>query len=349
MATTQTEDTENHVEEPGHDIEEQTQEGPKAEEFPPLFEDEGESLSEEELIGDDTPESEEGTVPPPPEGDEEPPEKSEEESEEDAEDTPTADKKPPEGYVSLKALHEERGKRQYLASEVESLKSEISQLKDISPAEKQGDDFKILSDAEFQDLLDEDPSEAILYDRRLRVHETTLSSQAEALRTDQVIIDQSTKAMLEAVPHIYDSDSTINEDLARFAVEQGFNEQFLPALTDPRTKIIIPGSTEPVLLGEAAVGQVKMLHNLFQHTSNDEDRAAIDDEIKAAVVKDRKETTDRVTKQIMAKFKAAPSNDYQSLGDVPGSETEPFDVTKRLTSAQVDKLPAHERRAYLGG
>ena len=361
MGTTITEDTDNHVEVVEHAPEDQTDEGPEAQDFPPLFEDESEALTEEQLTGDEEAlESEEEAASPPPEGDEKPPE---EKASEEGDDTPPGDKppedkppedeakedgKPPEGYVPLAALHEERGKRQYLSTELETLKAEIKELKDVPQAPKEGE-FKVLSDKEFQDLLDEDPTEAILYDRRLRVHETGLSQKAEAQRADQAIIDQSARLMREAIPQIYDSNSTINNDLSKFAVEQGFDEQYLPVLTDPRTKVIPPGSNEPVLLGDVAVGQVKMLYNLYQQKSNSGDRAAIDKEIEVAVAKDRKETTDRVTKQIVAKFKATPTQDYHSIGDIPGGGDEPFDVSKTLTAAQVDKLSETQKRQYLGG
>ena len=89
-----------------------------------------------------------------------------------------------------------------------------------------------------------------------------------------------------------------------------------------------------------------MLYNLFQRRSNDGDRAAIEKDVTDRVTK---EVTDKVTKEIMAKFKATPSQEYQSLGNVPGSGDEPFDVTKNLTSAQVDKLTESQREKYLGG
>lgn len=349
MGTTQSTDTDNHVEDVEHSVEDQTNEGPEAQDFPPLFEDESESLTEEQLTGKEkAPEGEEAATPPP-EGDETPPEEkaSGDEPEKKAEpgDTPKEDDKPPQGFVPLAALHEERGKRQYLSSEIEALKTEIAQLKD-APSLPKEDEFKVLSDTEFQDLLDEDPTEAILYDRKLRVYESEQAKQAEIANRDQAIIDRSTHAMREAVPQIYDPDSTINNDLTKFAVEQGFDAQYLPVLTDPRTKIIPPGTKEPVLLGDVAVGQVKMLYNLFQQRSNDGDRAAIEKDVTDRVTK---EVTDKVTKEIMAKFKATPSQEYQSLGNVPGSGDEPFDVTKNLTSAQVDKLTESQREKYLGG
>ena len=76
------------------------------------------------------------------------------------------------------------------------------------------------------------------------------------------------------------------------------------------------------------------------------DRAAIEKEVTDRVTK---EVTDRVTKEIMAKFKASPAQEYQSLASVPGNGDEPFDITKNLTPAQVDKLTPAQRRAYLGG
>lgn len=361
--TTKTSDPENHVEEVDHNLENQTDEGPETQDFPALFEDETESLSEEDLTGDkETPESEKEAVPPPPEGDEPPkdkppeeksekPEKELEKKEEPAKEELDKDEpdkeKPPSGFVPLAALHEERGKRQYLSQEVDGLRQEILTLKE-TPKGTKSDGFKVLSDKEFEELLEENPTEAILYDRQLRVHEAGEVRKSDVQRADEAIINESTRAMREAVPQIYDPGSTINDDLTKFAVEQGFDEQYLPVLTDPRTKIIPPGSDEPVLLGNVAVGQVKMLYNLYKRGDNS-DRAAIDEEIAAAVKKDRKETTDRVTKEVMAKFNATPSQEYHSLGDIPGSGDEPFDVSKDLSEKQIDDLPEAQRRRYLGG
>ncbi len=359
--TTKTSDPKNHVEEVDHNLEEQTNEGPKAQDFPPLFEDESKSLSEEDLTGDEkTPKSEEKAATSPSKGDENPPKEKAPEEEKDEpkekegavekkidekpKSEPVDDDKPPEGFVPHGALHEERIKRQHLSGENETLRAEIAELKSTPKAPKDGD-FKVLSDAEFQELLEEDPTEAILYDRRLRVHEAGEAREADVQRTEEAIINQSTQAMREAVPQIYDPDSTINDDLSRFAVEQGFDEQSLPVLTDPRTKIIPPGSNEPVLLGNVAVGQVKMLYNLYKRGDNS-DRAAIEKEVTERVTK---EVTDKVTKEIMAKFNATPSLEYHSLGDIPGSGDEPFDVSKNLTEKQIDNLSEAQRRRYLGG
>lgn len=347
MATTITEDLNNHVEEPEAPEENQTTDGPELQEFPPLFEDE-EEHSEEELIGEpeEAPEGEEEAVTPPPEGEEEePPEKDAEEGKPEEEGEPKDDK-PPAGYVPLAALHEERGKRQFLAQEIETLKQELQFLKESPPKDqKPEEEFRVLSDQEFQELLEDDPAEAILYDRRLRVYEAEQARKLEQERIEKEIVDRSAKAMLEVVPDLYDPNSTTNQELSKFAVEQGFNEDYLPVLTDPRTKIIPPGADEPVLLGDVAVSQVKMLYNLYQKAKSS-DRAAIEKEVTDRVTK---EVTDRVTKEIMAKFKASPAQEYQSLASVPGNGDEPFDITRNLTPAQVDKLTPAQRRVYLGG
>jgi len=349
--TTETIDPQNHVEEVEHQPEDQTNEGPETQDFPPLFDDESEALTENQLTGEEeSPESEEEAVSPPPEGEEtkqadEDEQKVEAEEEEKADGDAQEDDKPPQGFVPLAALHEERGKRQYLSQEVETLKTEIQTLKQSPQPLKTDSDFKVLSDEEFQELRGDDPEEAIAYLGRLRAYDIDQARKADIANREQAIIERSTQAMRDAIPEIYNAGSTINEDLSKFAVEQGFSEEYLPIMTDPRTKVIPPGSDEPVLLGDVAVGQVKMLHNLFQQRANNTGRAAIEKEVTARVTK---EVTDKVTKQIMTKFKATPPEEYRSLGDIPGGE-EHFDVTKNRTAKEVDRMSEAQRRVYLGG
>ena len=360
--TTQTEESAQEQEtqtQEKQNVDDLTREGPEPKDFPPLFDDEPEGYTEAQLTGEDEEEEASGEednseTPPPsddqtksedPKGDEKEDDETKEEKEEEEGDAV----KPPPGYVPLAALHEERGKRQLLSQEIDALKSEVQTLKQLPLGEekKTEEEFKVLTDEEFAELLEDDPTEAILYDRKLRAYEAKQAAEAQRQAQEQVIIDRSVKAMTEVIPDIYDPQSSTNAELSKFALEQGFDEAFLPVLTDPRTKVIPPGQTDPVLLGEAAVGQVKLLYSLYQQRNND-NRNALEAEIEAKLTP---VITERVTKELMSKIKTSDNNPpgFTSLGEAPGAGDEPFDITKNLTAEQVDKLSPAKRRAYLGG
>jgi len=329
--------------------------------FDALFEDESDGFTEDQLTGEEgeeglteegkqsadekdkgskekeSPQAEEKAAAPEPKGDEKPPEKAEEKE--------VVDEKPPVGHVPLQALHEERTKRQDLALEVETLRQEVQRLteEDKAPDEE---GFKVLSDGEFQELLDDDPAAAILYDRKLRVHEAKQSEATRQQQEEQTVVDSSFSAMREAIPDLYEPSSQTNKNLTDFAVQHGFNADFLPVLTDPRTKVIPPGGTEPILLGNVAVGTVKMLHTLYGSTQGN---AVSREEFDQALITKEKEVTDRVTKELIQKFKAGPTPTFNSLGDVPGSGEQDFDVSRTLTDDQIKHLTPDQKEKYLGG
>ena len=101
-------------------------------------------------------------------------------------------------------------------------------------------------------------------------------------------------------------------------------------LTNPATKIILPGETEPLLLGEQAAHMIKFL----------------------ATVKGLKPDTDSIRQQleseILAKLKKPGS--YVPLDAIPSAkDSQPVIPGKILSDAEYAKLSPAEQEAYLSG
>ena len=313
----------------------------QAVEFESLFD---EGVSDAELMGEEEQtekpsEAKEEPAPSPPKDVKE----SEKEPETPKEEEPQADEgqqdKPPKGFVPIQALHQERTQRQVMAQQLQQLQAQLDAAKTAKPETDKPEadgEFKVLSESEFNELLEEDPVEAIKYDRKLRSWETQQAEKANAAKAEQSIIDRSISMMVEAVPGLYDQENDTNEQLTNFAAEHGFTDlDGLSIVTDPRTKVIPVNGGKPQLLGETAAHFVTLLSNLFQTTKNGD--KAKDSTLKA-----------EVTKELLSKLKQSPAGQHVSLGDIPGGDT--IDVTAGpMTEAQYAKMSAEDKRRYLGG
>lgn len=321
--------------------------------FEPLFD--TESVSDAELMGEEEGEQPKGDQQKqkPSETKEEPatpPPKDEKKQDEPKEEPPTEDK-PPKGFVPIQALHQERGQRQMLTQEVQQLRSELEALKsgkqqteDGLIAEPAADDFKVLSEAEFNDLLEEDPVEAIKYDRKLRVYEAKKAEKARAESSEREMIERSIGMMAEAVPGLYDQDSDVNQSLSRFAMEKGFDDlDGLSLITDPRSRIIPSNGGNPRPLGETAARFVVMLNNLFKEASLPKDDAgrekAIADKLRA-----------EVTTEVLSKIKQPTGAEHRSIADIPGDAgIDSLNLSGPLTEAEFARLSDVDQRRLLGG
>lgn len=270
-------------------------------------------------------------------------------------DKPT---KPPEGYVPTAALKEERYLRKQLASELENLRAEFKAFRDISTKQDEPE-FKILSEAEFDQLVSEDPHEAIKYTKKLNEYENqqkelrAAQEKEKAQREwEQSVVEKAVQRIATEVPGIYDEDAPINSEITAFANENGLSPAYLSVLTDPRTKLLIPGQKNPIILGEGASELISMIHKVYSAKGKDsrgaiekELRTAFDTELSEKLAAKEKEVTERVTKEVMGKINEQPT--YRSLGDAPGSGDTP--ISGNLTEAQFAKLSPEEQRKYLGG
>jgi len=139
------------------------------------------------------------------------------------------------------------------------------------------------------------------------------------------------------VPDIYDENSETASQLADFAVENGFDPDYLPLLTDPRSKIIAPDGKTKMVLGTGAASVIKLLHELKNQTPKtaDDIRSEIEQEI-----------TEQVTQKILAKMKGDTAP--MSINDLPGAPEEIRGDTI-LTEAEMARMSKDEVDAYLRG
>lgn len=323
--------------------------------FEPLFD--TETISEAELMGEETEEAKDK-----PKAQEKPSETKEaepsppideKEATEDASDGTGEAGKPPKGFVPIQALHQERGQRQVLSQEVSQLRAELEAFKTAKKAveathgaPKDVEEFKVLSEQEFNELLEEDPVEAIKYDRKFRAYEARQAEQAKAKQSDQAMIDQSMGMMAEAVPGLYDQDSDVNQRLSEFAVENGFTDlDGLALVTDPRTRVLPANGGNPKPLGQAAASLVLMLNNLFQEASKPPDKGAQD-----AQTKLEQRIREQVTQELLSKIKQPAGTEHRSLGDVPGDAgADASALEKVLSETEFSRLSEADQRRLLGG
>jgi hypothetical protein len=159
-----------------------------------------------------------------------------------------------------------------------------------------------------------------------------------AAQTDEMRVSEAALAIQQVVPDIYDENSNTATELADFAVEQGFDPDYLPLLTDPRTKIIAPDGKTRVVLGTGAASVIKMIADMKNHQSVSED---------AVRSKLEKEITEQVTQKILAKMKHGTDTPV-SINDLPGAPEEISGDTI-LTEREMARMSPEELDRYLRG
>lgn len=254
----------------------------------------------------------------------------------------------PKGFVPLAAVHEARGEIKYLKEQLATMQTQVSNLQ-AKPAEEAAveDDFEVLTDDQFEDLADDNPAAAAIYLRKLSVYESKqreaadqVKMQDEFEREYDSILDMSIAEIEKAVPGIYDDNSTVKTELMDFADGLGFTED-LYYLTNPSTKIILPGESEPLLLGEQAASILAMLANAKQKTAPP-DNSALEEKLRT-----------EITAELMKKFKTQDTNEFRGLSQVPKTDSETPEPSsfagKVLTTEQLSKLTDAEYEAYLAG
>lgn len=287
------------------------------------------------------------TAAPEPKGDEKKPEekKVEEKKEEPG--------KPPEGYVPKQALAEARGQIKALKAEVEALKVQKPQEAPVvTDEDAKWKDFKKLSDAEYDQLVDDDPTSALKYDRKLREYDRyqdrkeRLESEAKAQTKHLASLVQKSMEEIDKVyPGIYDEEKgpEIREKLASVAMESGFdNDDYLSALTNPETRIVPPGSTQSYLIGPGAKGIINLLKTLSEKNSVEPQK------LRAEITKELEpKLRETITKELLSKFKGTDKEAFRSLTQVPGSG-EVLDTPKLMTEDEWAKKSPEEREKLLG-
>ena len=267
----------------------------QGQEFKPLFEEE-ESFTEAQLTG-----IEEETPP--------------EEKKDDGKATQEqATEKESEGYVPHAALHETRELLKEEKAARKDLEDKVDQLAAEKAEPEMPDGFKVLTDEELDELIEDDPQEALRYQFKFKAYNEKKAKAEEAMENQQRqaenFVMNTVDRIEKAVPGLYDEDNSIGKDLADFAIKSGFkDEAFLEVMTNPATVVIPAGSKTPYLLSNGAASLIEMLHNLH-------------------------------------KGKGASSSQEGSGGKI--STGGPVD-TKELTEAEFAGLSEAERKKLLGG
>lgn len=253
------------------------------------------------------------------------------------------------------ALHEERMRRKELAGELEKLKAEIADIKaGKKPAEEgeegESQEFKVLSDEEYETLVDEDPVEAMKYMNRLRRHERDQVEKGKKdTETDDVIMRAGAR-MATSVPGLFDEDKKVATDLVAFCKDNGLSQDALAVISDPGTRIQLRDDKgrfkSSVPLGEAAAEFTEFVYKL-RSTAGSVTKDSVKAEVKAELEKEYAEKHEAFKKEIIEKFKTNPSTAYRDLGDVPGSADSAH--SGMLSESQMARMSKEEQRKYLGG
>jgi len=277
---------------------------------------------------------------------------TEEKSKETTEEKPEPEK-PPKGFVPLEAVHEVRGENKFLKAQLAELTAKVAQLSQVAPqlvvpppepVVHEFTDFVELTDDEFKALAAEDAPEALVYMKQLNAFHEFQRKTAENARLEEArqeylndVFTASNAAMEQAVPGIFDAESPAAKEFEAFAVGLGFtNDMFY--LTNPATQIIIPGETEPLLLGEHAAQVVAVLANAMKGSPV----KPVDEAALRATIRRELEG------EILQKLKTG--QDFRSLSNVPQATTEvPEKSVAILSEAQFAKLSSAEQELYLAG
>lgn len=206
---------------------------------------------------------EEGALPDPAEQDSEPESETPDESAGEAEPEPDQD------------LQRSREEHQRVVGEISQLRAELRDLRgpgeenEPDDAEPDESEFTKLSDKEFEELLEDDPIEAIKYERKLKRFEEKRKEEDSLKAQEQAAIEGSLALMEKAVPGLFDEGSGVADTLAEFAINNDFEGEYLAVLTDPSTKVIIddpknPKKTITVPLGPAAAALTSFIYKAHE-------------------------------------------------------------------------------------
>ena len=266
--------------------------------------------------------------------------------------------KPPEGYVPHAALHETRELLKEEKAARKALEAKFDELvaKKDEPEPVMPDGFKILTDLELDELIEDDPQGAMRYQAKLAKYEkqqaTANQSMRDQHREAESVVMTTVDRIEKAVPGIYDGEKTIAKDLADFAIESGFkDEAFLEVMTNPATVVIPAGTDKRVLLSNGAASLIEMLHKIHTSSSSAEGKEVDIEKLRSDI---REEETEKikaeVTKDLLAKLKPehVPS-DYRNIEELPGSQDAPIASNKQYTEAEFARLSEADQEKLLGG
>lgn len=255
------------------------------------------------------------------------------------------------------AVKQERDLVKRLRHENQRLFAENQTLKSPkASADKEAEkfkEFKVLSDEEYESLLDEDPDGAAKYLYRYNkyrdwqdgIHKRQLSEH-QAQSAEREIVGYGLQELERVLPGITQGRSDLAGKLTEFAVQAGVDTNVLAVLSDPRTKIVtIDG--ENLLMGDGAAQFVQLIKSSYEKVSNVPDVKVLRTEIEAEL---RPKIEAEVQKKLIDKLKKDPSGDFRSLDQLAGSGSKDVKpVTGAISEQAYANMSEAEQRAALGG
>lgn len=252
------------------------------------------------------------------------------------------------------AVTQERQTVAKLKQENQRLAAELSTSKTSEPNKDETEkwkDFKVLSDEEYSNLVDEDPDEASKYLYRHSswlTYQKGVSDRQQSVHQSQAaqreIINEGMRALEEVLPGLSAGKNEMADKLTDFAVENGLDSTVLQVLTDPRT-MITTNEGENLLIGDGAAQLVKLIKSTFEATANTPDEASVREKIEAEI---RPKIEAELQEKIIAKLKLDPSSGFRSLDEVSGSGKEDFSHTGTVSEGDYARMSETEREAHLG-
>lgn len=257
------------------------------------------------------------------------------------------DGRPPKGFVEVQALKQAKETTKHFKQENLSLKEEITALKEQmlqavtvrqKPSEFEG--FELMNTEDLKELMYDDPDKAAQYvDKEKRFLE---------YQRDQDIEDQKSKAFLkddeaavqtakEKIIEILVDNEAI-ADLEEAAIENGFSQSMF-FLTDPETKIIVPGQSRPRSLGEGAAAVLGLIQKI-KDSGNQKVEVTLDmvpDAVKAQIIEAAQD-------DIIKKAKGDTKTSGTKISDIPPSDR---GGTDKLAGKPYSKMTEAERQEYL--
>lgn len=288
------------------------------------------------------------------------------------------EKKPPEGYVEVKALQEAREENKKLKTQItetqNALLAKIAELEEkiSKPAEKKADDkpdpeaerwkdFKVKTRDELKKLIEDDPVEAQIYQNDLIEYkdyqkkqesvkaeaETKTKAENEKLMTAINEAAKSVYLKIDAeVPGIYKKENGISEKMLNFAESLDIPPGFLSIFTDPKT-IIKPSATgQENILGNGALYVVRLVNKLLQsHESKSNLEKDIEKKYADKFEADKKAWVADIEKKLKSS-----DREFTSLADIAASNSSgDIGGPKVLSEAALKKLNKQDFERYLQG
>lgn len=280
-----------------------------------------------------------------------------------------------EKTVPLKALQEERRKRQEAQSRLSDLENQISRRQSFKPeAAPKGDVKQAVIPEHLQPEVDafkeafpayanmatEDSPEGNALRSRLEDFGPAIAADfARGISLEQTMKqgqqseegyyqDQYIGACVQEMNNMFPEKSAAGDTAMKavsFAEERGMPVETIHLLTNPATMLVDPNTGKAVHLGRKAVDVAGFIKDSFDaHTAVDEKtmRAEIESELRESI-------TAEVTKQLTDKFRGGQQGgEFRGLGDAPGSSEQPGG-NRALSEVEVAKLSDAEYEKYLKG